>query len=443
MTKNFRTVAGLVPVLLSVAWLAGCASSDGASPPSGPVAPLPAPDAHSLVGSFVLKVRPSQHRAEMLRLPPGLFAADGTALVQPEDLDTLPIVADGVTGSGPAYTVELATNESSITDTYGTGATGDCPADGFCADVTFMHFYPGVDMSAVYVQVDLNHGHERQRARRSRAAQRRRVHALRPRPLNRRLAVHAAPRLPRREHRVRAPLAVRQPRRRRHQHLPERGRRHLSDALVRHERHHADRLARRRPARHRALRLCPQHRLPRQRLVHAGVPEGRQHRHPHDELDGGTSTYFDQHMVMPFGPGLDFWFNNTDSTGCNAYDSNGGDNYNYGIDDSNVRIHFAGPNADEDPYWSTAWQVYADSGVTAGATVTVDYELDRVVCGGLDQYGRVPSGTTVTMYYSFDGGSYTSVSLLGLPYDVPSSLNGSAGRSSCRRKSPSPAPRAA
>ena len=58
-------------------------------------------------------------------------------------------LSTSVNASGPNDTVELATDQNSIVDTYGTGASGSCPANGFCADVTLTHFYPGVALSAL------------------------------------------------------------------------------------------------------------------------------------------------------------------------------------------------------------------------------------------------------------------------------------------------------
>jgi hypothetical protein len=425
--KLSRTVARLASIVLSAAVLAGCSSGGEGAP--APIAPLPAPGAHSLVGSFVLKVRPGQHLAELVRLPPELFAADGVPLVQPENLDALPIVADGVTGSGPSYTVELSTPPSSIIDTYGTGATGGCPADGFCADVTFMHFYPGIDLSAVYVQVyaitDTNGnalgGHGPTNGV-----------ASTPFGLDLSFGAWQYTALP-------GSLA------------PSTGSTlnwqfanpddastniYLNAVAAVYPMLWFDTSAITQTASLVAGQPAILHYVYARNTACRGTGWSMQGYlkgynidiHTTSWTGDATDTYFDQHVVMPFAPGLDFWFNNTDSTGCNVYDSNGGNNFNYGITGTYPALYFTGPNSNISPYWTASWGHGQESGVGGGATITVDYELDRVLCGSLDQYGRVPTGTTATMYYSLDGGSFTAASLLGLPYDVPSSLDGSAGQ---------------
>jgi hypothetical protein len=112
MTKLSRTGVSLASIALSAFVLAGCAgdAADGGAPPAAPK--LPAPGAHARVGSFVMKVRPKQRRVELVRLPPELVGEAG--LLHPENLDNLPIVSDGVAGSGPDNTVELVTDPMSL-----------------------------------------------------------------------------------------------------------------------------------------------------------------------------------------------------------------------------------------------------------------------------------------------------------------------------------------
>jgi hypothetical protein len=111
--------------------LAGCAADP--PPPRGEV-----------LAEVVARVSPREKRLTFER--PG---APGFA---PQSVDTLPIVADGVAGSGPANTVELVT--TSIGDTF---AGDTCPGvprgqGAFCADVTLGQFY-GQPLDHVFVQI--------------------------------------------------------------------------------------------------------------------------------------------------------------------------------------------------------------------------------------------------------------------------------------------------
>ena len=425
-------VAPLLGTIVVAAPLAGCTA--GAPDEDAPVPPRPG--AHRVLGSFVMHVQPEQRRATIRRLP-STSGTSGTSRaaprLSPQHLDSLPIVADDVAGSGPDYTVELVTDQdpSRLVNTYQLPASGNCPAGSWCADVTFTHFYPGLDLSAVYVQItgivdpngDVDHLHDAKNGVTSTPFGLDLGHGawLYTSPLET-LAQGATPKLTwafdnpdNQDYYVyldakaalypmlwfdaggvtqTAPLVAGKP------------------AIL----HYAY-------ARNTACRGDD--------WIMNGFLKGYNVDIHQTSFPGSAAdTYFDVHMMMPFGPGVDFWFNNEDGTGCQAWDSNGGVNFNYAVDDTNTRIHFAGPAANVTPYWSPAWQVYADSGVHAGVTIGVDYEIDRVLCGSLDRYGRVPLGVDVTMHYRYDSkdGPYTAIPLLGLPHGVPGTIGGSSGR---------------
>ena len=48
--------------------------------------------------------------------------------------------------------------------------------------------------------------------------------------------------------------------------------------------------------------------------------------------------------------------------------------------------------------------------------------------GTVDGYDRLPSSTTATMFYRFNGGAVSQVSLVGLPYGIPGTSNGQASQ---------------
>jgi hypothetical protein len=400
-------------------------------PPEAPAAP----PAHAVVGTFAMRVRPSRGTVEIRRVSEEIAKSGGIPGFGPENFDNLPIVSDGTAGSGPDYTVELATDDASLVNTYNKGAVGSCPANSFCGDVTLTHFYPGINLSGVYVQIydvtganntplsghdaangvgstpfgiDLTRGAWQYTTLGSsgttiaKGAGVKKTWALKN-PDNAdsvlwlRVLASYYPMVwfsSTTGVTQTAPLVAGQP------------------ASVHYE-----------YARNTSCRGT--------NWIMNGFLKGfNVDQHQTSFPGNATDTYFDIHMVLPFGPGLDFWFNNEDQNGCKTWDSNGGNNYNFAMADTNTRIHFAGYNANNNPYWTTAGQVYKDSGVAKGVTIGVDYEINRVLCGSLDRYGRVPTGTSVLMWYNFDSftGTYTKVDLLGTPYGVASSVNGVAGK---------------
>lgn len=100
--------------------LAGCAADP--PPPRGDV-----------LADLVARVSPRERRLSFART-----SAPGLA---PSSVDALPIVGDGVAGSGPADSVELVT--TSIGDTLSGDTCPGVPAGtgAFCADVTLGQFY--------------------------------------------------------------------------------------------------------------------------------------------------------------------------------------------------------------------------------------------------------------------------------------------------------------
>jgi hypothetical protein len=139
-------------LIVVVSALAGCGGEAPSEPASHPLG--------TVVREIVAHAQP---RLGRLDFAPGTSAPG----LEPQSIDSLPIVADGVAGSGPPSTVELVTTSLSDTLEGGTCA-GAAPGLGaFCASVTLGQFYPRT-LSNTFVQVtsisDANHqplgGHE-------------------------------------------------------------------------------------------------------------------------------------------------------------------------------------------------------------------------------------------------------------------------------------------
>ena len=428
MTKLFAAARCLSSIALACTALAGCAGDDGGDA-APPIAAPAGPDAHVVVGSYVAHMHPRQSRIDLARIRKEIAGAHGDQLT-PEGLTNASIVSNSVAGSGPNNTVELDT--LSTKDTYMAAASGSCPAGAFCGDVTFTHFFPGLNLSAVYAQITgisgaggvILHNHNA-------------VNGVASNPFGLDLTYGAWS--------YTASMAT----------LgsgtgatktwafanPD-----DSDFDV-----YIDVYAALYPmlwfdtAANGGITQTAPLVAGQPAIVHYMYARNKSCRGASWSMQGylkgfnidvhttswsgvSTDTFFDQQVIMPFSSGVDLWFNNTDS-GCNIYDSNGGSNFNFGISNVSPTLHFTGPNASVSPYSTGNWQWFSDSSLHGGMTVSVDYELDRVVCGSLDRYGRVPAGTTATMYTSFDNGPFDAgVSLLGLPYDVPGAINGASGR---------------
>jgi hypothetical protein len=133
---------------------------------------------------------------------------------------------------------------------------------------------------------------------------------------------------------------------------------------------------------------------------------------------GGTSL--DVAFAVPFGNPPKFYFHSADDTGCTQYDSNNGANWSGSSQNGTPVIHF-----------KPGFSQVVEGTLKVGSTLTVDYDLTRLHnCIGVDSYDRLPSGQTATMYYNFPslGASFTGVSLTGLPYGVPGTINGQSGQ---------------
>ena len=128
----------------------GCADSepfpdiDGPEATDGP-APAALPDGGHVVSEYVLQVRPRSHTTRLVRLKPGVSARPG---FNPQSVDSINVIQDGIPGSGPAGSVELNTDPSSILS----GAA--CPggkAASFCGTVVLGSFYTR-PLNNVFVQ---------------------------------------------------------------------------------------------------------------------------------------------------------------------------------------------------------------------------------------------------------------------------------------------------
>jgi hypothetical protein len=128
--------------------LAGCADAPWPREGDDAVEKPPLPGSGT-VAEFVAHVQPSRGTITLSRRPrsdePARHGEPGSS---PQSLTNLPLVQDGMPGSGPANTVELVTNT--------TGYDSQCPAgfqsNTWCANVTLEHFF-GRSISNAFVQV--------------------------------------------------------------------------------------------------------------------------------------------------------------------------------------------------------------------------------------------------------------------------------------------------
>jgi hypothetical protein len=121
---------------LSAAALMGCSAPT--PPEAAPPPAQPLPDA-VVFGEFLAHVSPRNRTMTIEQVGDG--HAWGPTL-QPQSLDSLPILNNGVEGSGPANSVELVTNS----------ITGDQPT--WTANVTLRHFYAR-SFANVFIQIPL------------------------------------------------------------------------------------------------------------------------------------------------------------------------------------------------------------------------------------------------------------------------------------------------
>lgn len=129
----------------------GCADTESFPDTDDPgvtdgTAPVALPDGGHVMHEYVLQLRPSQHTAKLVHLKPGVSSRPGFT---PQSVDNLSVVEDGVTGSGPANSIELYTDPNSIIS--GSGCPGGSAAS-FCATVKLVSFYTRT-LNNVFVQV--------------------------------------------------------------------------------------------------------------------------------------------------------------------------------------------------------------------------------------------------------------------------------------------------
>lgn len=378
---------------------------------------------------FVAKIRPRlgtmtfervDARGEPILQEPLLQGKEGEPGIRAQDFTDLPIIADEVAGSGPAYSVELVTNS--------VGFNGSCPAgfqsNTFCGNVTFRHF-TGMRLSDVFVQVTAvtatvggaslpDHGGVNNDAS---------YHGL-DNSLG--LWRHTSSGAPN------AGIVDAPP----------------SNAGTRdwvfNNPDNADTniYLRAVASLYPTLWFNSNFTIDQSAPILAGQPmivhyeyarntncQGSgatvsgfflgpfTHNHSVTFPRAGQSA-FDVHVTAPFGNDIKFWFRTNDGTGCEAYDSNFGNDYHFVPQNPNPVLHFL-------PDYSES----VTGVLVGGGTVSIDYDLTRLPpYNGIDAYDRVTSGGTTTVFYRFDGGSVSQASLTGLPYGVPGTINGASGQ---------------
>jgi hypothetical protein len=130
----------------------GCADTEPFPDTDGPgvtdgVGPAALPDGGHVLDEYVLQIRPSQHTSKLIHLRPGASRKPG---FKAQSVDNLSIVEDGMSGSGPANSIELYTDPNSIISSPGTS----CPSGvalSFCGTVKLGSFYTR-PLNNVYVQ---------------------------------------------------------------------------------------------------------------------------------------------------------------------------------------------------------------------------------------------------------------------------------------------------
>ncbi|MFT3775552.1 MAG: hypothetical protein QM820_60160 [Minicystis sp.] len=131
--------------------IAGCSGVESEPAPVDPGATAQQP----AVGEFILHVQPKARKLTLHRLTQKAvdFAAKNAGPgLKPQAIIDANLQSDDVSGSGPADSVELVTDDTTIEDTFGTGATSTCPADAICADVTLNSFWTKT-LNFTYAQI--------------------------------------------------------------------------------------------------------------------------------------------------------------------------------------------------------------------------------------------------------------------------------------------------
>lgn len=148
-----RRLSSCLP--LGVALLATFPGCGGEMPEGLPTEPVQQTPGARAVGEYLLHVQPRAGKVTMHRLSASTVAAEARAPgLTPQTLIDANIGNDGVTGSNSGSTtnstVELVTGN--IIDTYGTGTSGGCATNSFCADVTLNSFWVS-PLNFTYAQV--------------------------------------------------------------------------------------------------------------------------------------------------------------------------------------------------------------------------------------------------------------------------------------------------
>jgi hypothetical protein len=110
-------------------------------------------------------------------------------------------------------------------------------------------------------------------------------------------------------------------------------------------------------------------------------------------------------IEIPYGSNMALWFEATDDSGCEQWDSNYGQNYAFSIDNrTRGVVHFAAG-------WTTSLEPAPgqDDALVGGTTVDIDYDFRRL------PQCRSSSGAdpawVITMFTQIDGGAVSSTEL--------------------------------
>jgi hypothetical protein len=110
-------------------------------------------------------------------------------------------------------------------------------------------------------------------------------------------------------------------------------------------------------------------------------------------------------VEIPYGSSMALWFEATDDSGCEQWDSNYGQNYVFSIEDpTRSVVHFTAG-------WTTSLESApgADYALVGGTTVDIDYDFRRLPqCRSTS--GANPAWA-ITMFTQVDGGAISSTEL--------------------------------
>ncbi|APR85422.1 bacillopeptidase F [Minicystis rosea] len=132
---------------------AGCSGTESQPTDEGTLQP-----GQQAFGEYILHVQPKTRKMTLTRLSHAALALESSRAnaqgprLSPQAMFDANLQSDDTSGSGPADSVELVTDDASWEDTFGTAASSTCPANAICADVTLNSFWSKT-LNFTYAQI--------------------------------------------------------------------------------------------------------------------------------------------------------------------------------------------------------------------------------------------------------------------------------------------------